>query len=267
MGNKLAHWKRIFRYEWKRNIVSRKIQYLLPVLIALQVNLQVYHQFQGSLPLERYWGRFLEGMHSLAKGSRTQFLIPGDWCLFLIILLYDTGRSSKDFTEGIGMQVLLRSGDAGSLWSAKCLVSMGNTLIYFASAYLSIFLFCIWETHSIKAALSASPFMDAKQTAVQFIFPVLAACVIVIWQMVISLLSNSVIGILSMCILLITSAYLKSWILVGNYLMKLRIKELAELGFTYRQMAAFLLILLAGGMIAGRKVTGRLDYIHAKGDM
>lgn len=267
MGDKKSKWKQIIRYEWNRQICSRKYQYIVPVIIALQVCIQRYRNFQQPFSPDDFFCGFLEGMLHLEAGSTGSFLIPGDWCLFFVFLLYITGKSSKDFTEGIGMQILLRSEDALYVWRSKCLVCIGNIWIYFGSAYLSIILFCTWEAGSLKAVFGDSNILSREQILIQLVLPVMAASAIGIWQMVFSMLSNSILSIIIMCILLIVSAYFESWFLIGNYLMKLRVAELLENGISYFQMLLFLCALIMSGFFIGKKVMRRLDYIHVKGDL
>lgn len=267
MASKNFQQKKLLQYEYKRNIWKKKYQYLVPVATALQISIQKYNISQSTLPAATYFGKFLEGMNEIVIGSRTSFLIPGDWCLFFIFLIYITGKSAKDFTNGIGMQLLLRTKNASYFWNVKCLACIGNVFLYFFSAYSSIFLFCVWTSKSIKSVLKDSAIWNKEQIIIQFILPILAACVICIWQMIISMISNSLIGILIMSMLLVTSAYIKNWILIGNYLMKLRVQEMSNDGISYTQMSVLLVILLITGFFVGKNIMKRLDYIQAKGDL
>lgn len=267
MDKRELRQQKIIQYEWKKNVLSRKYQYLLPMVVALQVCLVELNTFRKTFTTSICFEKFLQGMQRFEAGSRMSFLIPGDWCLFFVFLLYITGKVSKDFTGGMGMQVLLRTGNTVRLWRAKYLVCIGNICIYFASAYLILILFCAWERESIRAVLLDREVFNGEQMLIQFVFPVLAACIICVWQMVVSMMSNSLFGILTMSVLLIVSAYVENKFLIGNYLMKLRVKELAADGFSYRWMGIFLLILLVAGCLSGKKVMERLDYIHIKGDL
>ena len=85
--------------------------------------------------------------------------------------------------------------------------------------------------------------------------------------MVISMLSNALFSVLGISVLLIVSAYFENSILIGNYLMKLRVQEFLDSGISYTQMIVYLLLLLAAAYYVGVKVIRRLDYIHVKGDL
>ena len=109
MGYRKARKRRLLQYEWNKNIACRKYQYLVPMIVALQMCIQAYFHVEGTVTLTQFLDRFLEGMPHMGTGSRASFLIPGDWCVFCIFLVYMTGKSSKDFTEGVGQQILLRA--------------------------------------------------------------------------------------------------------------------------------------------------------------
>lgn len=264
MEGKMTSGNRIYRYEFNKNLVGGAWRYLLPAAIAVQTCLLNRTRYSGKLTAGEYFCKFLEGMEPMASqpGGMERFLLPGDWCLFFILLLYFTGKTAKDFNEGIGMQVLLRTQKVQHLWYAKSTECILNIVLYFTAAYVAVGLFCVWQMKDLGAF-----FMERGQFFVQFFLPVLTFCAISIWQMVFSMMSNSMAALLIMCALLVTSAYFEKCYLIGNYLMKIRVETLLEGGISGGGIAAFLCVLLAAGLAAGSTVIRAMDYTRTKGDL
>lgn len=266
MRSKYIQQKRLLLYELKQNIVNRKYQYLLPVAVALQYCISTQANTERHLSALSFYEGFLKGIPAIAAGSGQSFLIPGDWCIFLFYLLYIVGKTSKDYTKGVGMQTLLRTQDTNCIWRAKWLVCIGNICIYYGGAYLGITLFNLWEYRSVTETFFNKDTINTAQFFIAFFLPVLTVSVICIWQHVLSMFIGSVGSVFIMCAFLIVSAYFEKWFLIGNFLMKLRIYDLIKQKRTGIEMIAFLLLLLVIGIFLGGRMMRGMDYIHSKGD-
>lgn len=86
----------------------------------------------------------------------------------------------------------------------------------------------------------------------QFLIPLLAACVIAVWQLVLSIKTNALTGLIAGVFLLTFSGYFSKWYLPGNYLMKLRVEEFLENGIKAEYIICSLLLALAAGIGLGK---------------
>lgn len=260
MVYKRSIWKRITAYEWKKQILSQKWRYLAAAVTALWTCRVSWNLYGSLFTMNDHFQAFLQGMPPVAIGSREQFLIPGDWCVFFVILLYTNGKMAKDYTGGSGLQVLMRTRRASQLWHAKWTAAVCSTAVYFGCAYAALTAGALIASGGEAVFLS-----DSREALIQFLLPFLAASVIVVWQLVLSMVSSQVAGVAGMVILLVVSAYFDCWYLPGNYLMKIRARLLLE-QTEAKFLCMYLLMLLATAVLAGHFLIQKTDYIRDKGD-
>lgn len=265
-GGRVRMIKRALGYEFIASVFENKWKYTIPVAIALHncvVNLRMPgRMWQGS----DYLWDFLKGIPTVQADSQESFLLPGGWMAFFVLLLYFHGRTAKNYTGGMGQQILLRSGSAGRFWNAKWTGCIGSTFIWFGGAYLAIILFCAAMPGESLDKSDSLNWIDGKQICVQLFLPLLAACVMGIWQLVLSICVGSIFGLLGVYCCLIISAYFTKWYLPGNYLMKIRIEEMLESQVTLNRMFVFLTVLLTMGILSGYDIMRRSDYLAMKSD-
>lgn len=240
----------------------RRLWYLFSAAAALPGCVALYQQTEDVFTAKYYLDSFLKGLPTIQTGSVQSFLLPGDWCLFCIILLCLNGKTAKDFVMGIGLQRLVRMKDANLMWRRKWLECIVCVCLYFLAAYTAIGIFCV----TIGQAQSFFNMLQSRQMIIWFYIPLLAACVIAVWQLVLSMKTNALIGLLAGICLLTISAYCSKWYLPGNYLMKLRVKEFLEGGMRVEYIVCGLLLTLAAGIILGKHIIRNMDYIQVKGD-
>ncbi|HBA62792.1 MAG TPA: hypothetical protein DCZ20_02930 [Lachnospiraceae bacterium] len=261
MKHKSYQGRAILRYELRQEVRCKKKQYIFPMLLALWHCILQWNRTKGSLEASLYVERFLEGMPTVIPGSMNSFLIPGDWLLFLVVLLYFNGKFAKDFTRDMGLQLLVRSESAVQFWNAKWLLCVYHVCLYYIAAYI-----CIVGFVMISGRYGAVPSGMLDKTlwtkvGLQLVLPILAMSALCIWQLVLSYLTGFTISTLLVCTLLIVSAYFTKWYLPGNLLMKIRVQELLAEGIGIRKMVLYTFFLLAGGILAGYCRMKRMDYI------
>lgn len=262
--DKIKQIKRLFLYECRQTIISKSYQFLIPALVALQGCFVSLNMWKEELTTPVLYSSFLEGMQQISGMllGPERFLIPGDWCVFVFFFLYIIGRNAKNYTAGTGLQLLLRTERVENIWYVKCFTSLIQAILYFGTAYFVILLFIIW-----KYGISAEALLPMEEFLKQFLIPVITAWTIAVWQMIISMKINTIFGVIFMVGLVVSSAYAQKWYLIGNYLMKLRVTELIDSGFSYGKILIFLMILLVTGIIVGNILIRQIDYLRAKGDL
>ncbi len=252
---------RIMKHELRTAVFANGWKYLIPAAIALHhcmVNLRVAGERWG---MPDYLRDFLKGIPTVRAENHETFLLPGGWMAFFVLMLYFQGKTAKNYTGGMGMQALLRSGRAGYFWRAKWTGCILGVCIWYGAAYLTIVLFCVTVVGAHKEVWESLMHPDGREVMLQLLLPVLAACVIGIWQLVFSMCAGSLPGLFGMYSLVIVSAYFTRWYLPGNYLMKLRVEEMQGGGVSPGRMAAFLTVMLTAGVLAGGRIMKRMDYL------
>lgn len=259
MTEKLQGW-RLVCYEIKMELLEWRWIVLIPMSIALWYGMLHFNLQRAYYHGMDYINGFLEGMSPFLKSGTEKFLIPGEWTAFFLLLLYLNGKMTKNYADGMGTQILIRTGTVSGFWYTKCLAVIIRVSFYFVSAYLIIFLFAA-GTNTENELLT-----DWQEIEKQIFLPCAAACVICIWQAVVSVFAGSITGFLGMSVMLIASAYSCKWYLPGNYLMKLRVNELLD-----EKGLLFIRILIAvsgiAGVYCGKKVFENIDYMRGKGDL
>lgn len=256
----------VIKFEFHSNILEKKWKYLIPAAIAFHNSMVGWHLSKGAWGLPEYIGDFLKGMPTVRAGGG-DFLLPGGWLAFFVLLLYYNGKTARDFMSGVGQQVLLRTKHAEQFWLAKWISCVCSTVIWFFAAYAAIVLFCAILSGNMEKFLDGFEKFGGKQLCTQLILPVLASCVMEIWQLVISMWSSSVLGLLGACSCLFVSAYFTKWFLPGNYLMKLRIEEMLACGDRSIWMLFYLIALSGAGILTGRKIMKKMDYLTIRSDI
>lgn len=243
--------KRFWHERWK---------YLCSMLIILPGCVHDYRQKKGLFSAVEYMNDFLCGLPSIEKGER--FYLPGAWCLFFVILFWMNGKNAKDFTTCMGLQRLIRTQELWLVWRKKWRECFLCTTIYFVAPYAVMGIFGI----VIGQGNQLWKWICSKQYINQIVIPVLAAGGILVWQLVVTMISNAVCGIIFCMSLLTVSVYFSKPFLPGNYLMKLRVNEFLDVGVNVRVMLSGLALLFVLGIIVGRKKMEKMDYMTAKGD-
>lgn len=240
----------------------RKLWYLFSAAIALPGCVTDYQQAGEFFTAEHYLNSFLRGLPTIRTGDGQSFLLPGEWCLFCIILLCLNGRTAKDFVTGIGLQRLIRMEDANLIWRRKWRECIMCVSIYFLAAYTGIGIFCT----AVGQVQSFLEMLQSRKVINNFLIPLLAACVIAVWQLVLSIKTNALTGLIAGVFLLTFSGYFSKWYLPGNYLMKLRVEEFLENGIKAEYIICSLLLALAAGIGLGKFFIRNMDYMQIKGD-
>ncbi len=257
------------RYEISQNILSRLWIFFIPAVLALQVciqnkNMMIWNDIGTDMKVIEYYGKFLEGIPSIQLGAMARFQIPGNWLLFFVVLIYINGKSSKDFVYGMGMQILIRSRKLQHLWFAKWVGTVIRVILYYLAAYVAIGLFCLCFAADPKEGFLF--FTSKRQFYIQLLLPIAGGCVLCIWQILISVFTDTLYGMLFSCVVLIVSAYFDRWYLIGNYLMKLRTTELFEKGLKGEILLVYVLLLGTAAIWIGNRVISKVDYLRGKGD-
>lgn len=232
------------------------IAFLLITYISFQnemLNLSTAGFIQGKPGFLDFIMYIAQGMREYIPESDEPFVIPFAWLSINLLLAYIIGDyATRDLYE-FGTQMILRAKKKKYWLTGKIIYCFGCTLsVYFfqvAVAYLfsalngnyNIFISeQIWQIYFGVDPCSFSPFEIVNLI---FILPFLTSFVLSLMQLLGTLIFKPIYSFLVVTIYLISSAYWKSYFLIGNYSMFLRNDKLSSDGLNAMMCLSILLIL------------------------
>lgn len=201
--------------------------------------------------------------------NNQNFQIPILW----ISLFLGSSLSTLGYAENISQydqQIFIRSEKRALWWLSKCVWNIISSLTYFSIGFATILTFIFvngWKMSLTNTAeLFPYIFPDSIQefeiSTVQFLFLIIAGSVS--WnllQMYLAMYVKSYISLLITIVVLLSSIYIYSPLLFGNYLMLARNKHLHQgIIDTYLGYFVFTLITIIA-IVGGMYRTKKFDFI------
>ncbi len=251
--------------------------YIVPFILAIFVCTQFYNyksygqETHVCFTFLDYLYRFMEGVPFLEITENTIFKIPGEWFLFYTLLLFSGMIYPKSYVNGMGIQNMVRVRSTKIWWLSKCIWMFEHICLYFSVLYVVIFLFS-WKMGSLKPVFTTIDMGLINEGTIKtgiLVFGVLPICTIYminIWQVLISFLSNSLLGMLAGISVLIVSVYLQQELIPGNYLMALRNQSFTIEGVNTMIGISFSIFMSVVGILIGNAVLKKKDFLKKKGD-
>lgn len=174
------------------------------------------------------------GMEEYVPDPSNPFRIPYLWLINHILLLYFTLHYMHDDLTGYGQHTIYRSGRRGYWWISKCFWNIGMIIFFYLSAWVIILIIsCFFDA---RLSFNISPYMSSlmnfgsKQIVTSSweltieitLLPLLVTLTLSLFQMVLCLIIKPIFSYIISVIILVSSAYYLSPMLVGNYAMALR---------------------------------------------
>lgn len=209
--------------------------FLLISFFFLVLHLRVQASFEGlvSLSFLDFVVCFTAGIPTYVFDPTDPFKIPAQWLMVYLLIAYSTLHYPSRDLSGIGMHIIVASGDRKHWWLAKCLWIALCVLAFFL---IGITTAALWA--SITGGELGSSISNQALTALGFKKPYftpqplgIAGIVIVAMvatmsicyaQMLISILTRPLFGFIATISILFLSAFIQTPFLIGNYLMAAR---------------------------------------------
>lgn len=203
------------------------------------------------------------GMHPYIPELKEAFVFPVRWFLLMMMILYGGLYFAYRDLHTIGANVLTRSASRAKWWYSKCLWIFWQQCTAYLLIYAVLIVFCISTgkepvfritpeyVNRIMWAGSEYQQFPIKIIWMTLTLPMLITTALCIWQNVLSLFMKPIFSYITMAVILLSSAYLMSPFLIGNYAMPIRYIYVIEDGINPLYGYAAAIILLTAGVAVG----------------
>lgn len=268
---------KILQYDIKYGVIKKRSFYLLGVLIATiscvqlsnnLASLKLTENIHGNGSMIDYWIYLMQGKDDYEFSVGVFYEFPQLWILIYIFYLISTCMHPYTDLFGMGSQFIVRFRSRETWWVSKSIWIMLSSLLYFFVIFFSIILF----SFAFKIPITFNPtwyvmegfgnqgFSDCNivELFVIVLFqPVLLAGTLGMMQMFFSLKLHPLISFSICSSLLIISTYKRSYFLVGNLGMPLRMSKIAgeglSMGVSISLLISILIVCFLGGITAMRR--------------
>lgn len=170
-----------------------------------------------------------KGMEIFKVKSPTDiFDIPATFLLINLYLAYLIIKYPFNDLSQFGKYILIRSGSKKNWWVCKCIWSVINVVIVYGIAILTSFAFSLFtgdislRVTQVFNGIKIDNFDTNTLILTAILLPFFTSVVISVIELLISLFTKTMYGMMTAICIIAASAYYCSAYLVGNYLMILR---------------------------------------------
>ena len=268
-------------YDLKWGLFYQKKKFILPMVLTLFFLLRFLKLYQDALQyidLESsltFWDYLLW----IFKGNKPvqeikdHFFVPDAFFVMLNLLLafYVSFYPFKDMSR-CGYMTLFAFGERSEWWLCKCIWTICTVVSYYLSVYImiAIFTFAFGEFSllprlKVQGCLCGINVLEVTVFDLilsSVLLPILVSISLSLVQMVISLLTKPIFGIMFTAAVLAGSIYCMSPIFPGNFLMVMR-NSLFLNGSGITVLNGFILsgILIVGSVLAGDIIFKKKDIL------
>lgn len=268
---------RLFWFDMKNGYIKYPFLYLFPAFIASIGFIDVHRQIAvwgREASLGDYWMYLYGGMKEYVPMVGNPFQFPVIWIMvFLLSSFAVLNYPTKDL-QSTGTQLLVHVQGRSKWWFSKCLWNIFSTIAYHVTILAVLLLFCICfevpltrELHSETIvpmfALGIADFQGGSILPLSVLAtPVIFSIAINILQMFLSLLMKPVFSFLLVSMTMLSSAYLLSAGIIGNYAMPIRYQWAMENGVSHRSGLVLSFGILVFSVVFGMIRFRRYDVLN-----
>ncbi|MFD2655604.1 hypothetical protein [Gracilibacillus thailandensis] len=273
----------LFKYDLKNGFRINLVHLFVIVLVVLAFCIDFYirkkhaYMFDPTIPPGTwvdYLFYVLAGIKEYIPSDTESFLFPIKWMLLHLFILYSTLHYPSRDLSSLGLNMLMRTKGRMAWWISKTLWNICYVLANYAIIFLTIFVFCFIMQEPISFDITpmfVNDLLEAKspydkfpsELVVYIVFiPMLMSIGFNLLQMTIVLFIKPLHSFGMLAILLLSSAYLVTPYLPGNYAMPIRSDYVVEQGFTFNEAVIAWIILTAVSFTLGCFYFRRYDILH-----
>lgn len=216
------------------------------------------------------------GMAEYIPDPSIPFQIPYLWLLNHIVLLYFTLHYMYSDLTGFGQSMIYRSGSRSAWWFSKCTWNLLIIALFYALAWLLILAFALSRgaVLSLENSSAATQLMyfgpkqipkEKLDLAVEItLLPLLTSAAISLMQMMLCLIIKPIMSYIISNVVLISSAYYLSPMLIGNYSMALRSDNAVTNGVSEYMGILYAIMLAALSIGIGLCIFRRCNILDSK---
>ena len=268
---------KILWFDIKNGYLKVGINYIFPVLLSIMSFFEVYRKnmiWETTLSFGDCWMYLYGGMKEYIPTAGNAFQFPTMWTAVFLLCAFSVSNYPMKNLQTVGMQILVRAQGRKKWWVSKCLWNLFSTIMFHGIILLTQIglsvcfqIPLVFETHGKSVAtmfgLLLSDFQGAGKIPVTvFLAPLLFSLAINLTEMVITLWTKPVFGFLFICVLLISSAYLFSDKMIGNYAMPIRYNWAIRNGIYYQKGMILSAVILVGAFICGAAKFHRYNILN-----
>lgn len=261
---------RVLWFDMKNGYVKYPIIYLFPACIAGIAFMDVHRQITAwglEASFYDYWMYLYGGMKEYIPMAGNPFQFPTIWIMVFVLASFEVLNYPMRDLQNTGTQILVHARGRSKWWLSKCLWNIFSTMAHHAIILIILWILCVsfdvpltWELHSKTItpmfALGVEEFQGTSVLPLSVFFaPIVFSIAINIFQMFLSLFVKPVFSFLFISMTMLSSAYLLTDKMIGNYAMVMRYKWAISNGVSHLNG-----IVLSFGMILFSMVLGTVRF-------
>jgi hypothetical protein len=203
------------------------------------------------------------------------FMIPALWIIFFSTIFFGALNYPYNDLFGYGKQILLRTRGRVLWWLSKCGWNIIYTVIFHGMVLLVICIFTALSGSNFNLDLNTEFLMiqfklqpyeivssEIKLPLLVFISPIIVSIAINLFQMTVSLFVKPIFGFLCTSVILVSSSFMMSNFMLGNFGMAVRSNLIAVRGLDFEKGVQISLILAGLSIIVGSLRFWKYDIIN-----
>lgn len=233
------------------------------------------HENPGlTISLGDYFTYIYGGMKEYIPSPTEPFMFPVVWTITMLAISYATLQYPFRDLQLAGQQILYRTKGRSKWWLSKCTCNVLSTLGYHMIFLTIMVLFCIIQKgdmslHIHKEVLT-SLFAIKKEALtgrfelrwLHIVLPVFISIGLNLFQMTLSLFMKPVFSFFVTLILVLSSSYLLSPYLIGNYAMAVRSNTIIQNGVDLYAGLILCVVLITLSVIVGMAKFHHFDVLN-----
>ena len=273
---------KLWRHDLRYGLSKRLLLYLLVAFGQAFLFCRGFSNWIGNMSglpeigeLSDTFGNYMiylfQGMDEYVATPDKAFEFPAMWILIFLCGNALTLTYPLRDLEGVGQQLLIRSGRRRHWWLAKCGWEIVSSVVYLLLLWLGVLCYCAifqipitleineWLVSVMASWEITSPLNPGEVWLWLIAGPMLFMILLNLVELAVGLLLGTIWGFTADCVILLLSAYWMNPWLPGNYVMFLRSRWLIpETGLAlshgiWLMLAGSLCMILIGGIFFSRK--------------
>lgn len=276
-------FSKLLTYDLKNGFLLNIVNLLMTVIFVTAFCIDFYLHKSGAYMLDESIpsGTFMDylfymfaGIKEYTPSMTDEFLIPVKWLIIFLFILYSTLYYPYRDLSSLGLNILVRTQGRIAWWVSKCIWNICYVLVTYILIYLTVIVFCLVMQEPISLNITPmfindllgaeSPYDTYSDRLVYMIllFPMFISIGLNLLQMTLVLFIKPLYSFGVIAVTLLSSAYLLSPYLPGNYAMPIRSHYVVENGVSFSGGLIMFLIIASVSFIVGSFYFRRYDILE-----
>lgn len=275
-------FSKLLKYDLKNGFLLNLINLLIVIIFVLAFCIDFYlrknsaYMLDDSIPpgtFMDYLFYMFSGIKEYTPSMTEGFLIPVKWLLLFLFILYSTLYYPIRDLSSLGLNILVRTKGRIAWWLSKCIWNICYVSVTYMLIFLTVIIFCIVMKEPISLDITpmfvndlidaASPYdtFSIQLAYIILLLPLLISIGLNLLQMTLVLFIKPLYSFGAIAVILLSSAYLFTPYLPGNYAMPIRSSHVVENGLSFSGGLIMFLIIISVSFIVGSLYFRRYDIL------